>query len=209
MIRINGIDRDSTLFNNNAEQQNAYHLAQSPNEYEIQRTNNFEFVVTQLDNLVRAGSLGVESSSRIDSDQAQEVLRISNVSAPIPHFNQGTIEVKKGNSTIKFAGVPTFSAGTVKFNDYIGADTKAMLMAWQNLSYNVRTQKVGLASDYKKEAWLIEYSPDYQQVRKWILHGCWVSSLSEDGYDNESNNKNTISCTIEYDWAEIDLTDVE
>ena len=108
---------------------------------------------------------------------------------------------------MKAAGVPTFNNGTLVVNDFIGADTKAVLMAWQNLSYNVRTEKVGLMTDYKKEAYLIEYTPDYQQVRKWKLHGCWVSGISEDGYNQESNEKNTISATIEFDWAEIDMTE--
>ena len=206
MIRINGVDRDTTINQQALQPQGAYHLADNPNLYEIQRTNNFDFVVTDIDNILRAGAIGTEANARITN--AQEVLRLSNVSAPIPHFSQGTIEVNKGNTTIKFAGVPKFQAGTVKFNDYIGADTKAALMAWQNLSYNVRTEKVGLASDYKKDAYLIEYTPDYQQVRRWILHGCWVSGLSESGYDNESNNKNTIDCTIEYDRAELDLSDI-
>ena len=80
-------------------------------------------------------------------------------------------------------------------------------MAWQNLSYNVRTEKVGLAKDYKKDCYLLEYSPDYQLVRKWIMHGCWVSSISEDDYNSDSNDKHMISATIEYDRAEIDTSE--
>jgi len=182
-----------------SDSQGAYVLADNPKLYEIQRRNNFEFVVPDMDNILRAGT-----SSKITN--AKEVLRVSVVSAPIPHFSQNPIEIRRGNSVIKAAGVPTFTNGTLVVNDFIGADTKAVLMAWQNLSYNVRTEKVGLMADYKKIAWLTEYTPDYQVVRKWKLSGCWVSSITEQDYNMDSNDKGTISATIEYDKAEIDTS---
>ena len=109
---------------------------------------------------------------------------------------------------MKYAGVPSFDSGTLTYNDYIGADTKAVLEAWQNLSYNVKTEKVGLVSDYKKDCYMIEYTPDLQKVRQYILHGCWISSLSESDRDHESNNKSQITVTIQYDWAEPDTNDL-
>ena len=81
-------------------------------------------------------------------------------------------------------------------------------MAWQNLSYNVVTEKVGLVEDYKKDCYLMEYSPDQQLVRKWRLYGCWISSISEGDYDSESNDKKLITATIEYDKAKIDYDDL-
>lgn len=204
-IRLNGVDRESTINTVASNSKGAYVLADNPNLYEIQRKNNFEFVVTDVDGILRAGATGDEATARLTN--AQEVLRVSVVSAPIPHYTQTAIEIRRGNSVMKAAGVPTFNNGTLVVNDFIGADTKAVLMAWQNLSYNVRTEKVGLMSDYKKDAYLIEYTPDYQQVRKWILHGCWVSGISEDAYNQEANEKNTISATIEFDRAEIDMSE--
>ena len=185
--------------------QGAYVLADNPKLYEIQRRNNFEFLVPDISNILRAGATGTENNAYIRN--AKEVLRVSVVSAPIPHFSQNPIEIRRGNSLIKAAGVPTFTNGTLVVNDFIGADTKAVMMAWQNLSYNVRTEKVGLMSDYKKIAWLTEYTPDYQVVRKWKLYGCWISSLTESDYNMDSNDKGTISATIEYDKAEIDMSE--
>ena len=204
-IKLYGVDRESTLNTPTSNSQGAYVLADNPNLYEIQRKNYFEFVVTDINGILRAGSTGEEGNARIDN--AQEVLRVSVVSASIPHFTQTAIEIRRGNSVMKAAGVPSFNNGTLVVNDFIGADTKAVLMAWQNLSYNVRTEKVGLMSDYKKDAYLVEYTPDYQQVRKWRLHGCWVSGISETDYSQESNEKNTIQATIEYDRAEIDMSE--
>ena len=60
---------------------------------------------------------------------------------------------------------------------------------------------VGLMSDYKKQATLIEYSPDYKKVREWTLYGCWISGISEDAYNQESGDKHKIRCTIQYDKA--------
>ena len=207
MIRLNGVDKESTVGQISNIPHGSYVLADNPNLYEIQRTNNFEFVVTDIDGILRAGAGGSENNSTIDN--AQEVLRISTSSAFVPHFSQETITVRRGNGVQKYAGVPTFSEGQIQLNDYIGADTKAALMAWQNLSYNVRTQKVGLLTDYKKDCYLIEYTPDYQEVRRWILYGCWVKSLSENEYNHESNDKHSITATIEYDYAEIDMKGTE
>ena len=205
MIRINGVDYNSTINDSSTPGTpiGTYHLANNTNIYEIQRTNNFEFIVTDIDGILRAGS---DSSTYAN---AQEVIRMSVVSCPIPHFSQNVISLQRGNSTLNYAGIPSFSSGQIVLNDFIGADTAGVLEAWQNLSYNVQTEKVGLASDYKKDCYLIEYSPDYQPVRRWIMRGCWVSALSEDNMNNESNNKKTVTATITYDRAELDISGIE
>ncbi|MBO7697178.1 MAG: hypothetical protein J6T10_31485 [Methanobrevibacter sp.] len=48
---------------------------------------------------------------------------------------------------------------------------------------------------------MVEYTPDYQAVRKWVLRGCWISQISEDNYNNEENSKHTITATIQYDYG--------
>ena len=177
-----------------------YHLADNPALYDPMRNNTFEFVVTGLDKLLRVGADGSEENAYITN--AQEVLRLSVDSASIPMFTQEVIPVMRGNSTIKFA------SGSLVVNDWIGADSKSALMAWQNLSYNVKTDRVGNAADYKKDCWLIEYTPDYtKQVRQWQLKGCFISGLSEDAYSMSSDGKKTISATIEYDRAIMSLPD--
>lgn len=185
-----------------------YHLADNPQLFEVQRQNNFEFVVTDIDGIIRAGALGTESNAKINN--AQEMLRLSVTKAFVPHFTQEVVNIKRGNSTLKYAGVPSFPEGSIDFNDYIGADIKSILKAWQNLSYNVRTEKVGSldVTNYKKDCYLIEYTPDYRKVRTWRLYGCWISSLNEGEYTSDSGDKHQISCTIQYDRAEIDLSEV-
>ena len=205
LIRINGVDRQSTANIPTTEPQGTYVLADNPNLYEVQRTNNFEFVITGLNNILRAGANGTETNATIPN--AQEVLRISVSSAPIPHFSQSTITIRRGNSVVKFAGVPEFSSGTIVLNDYIGADTKAVLMAWR-ICHTMYRLKGGLVGDSRR-CLSCEYTPDYQPVRKWRLYGCWISSLSESDYSHESNEKHQITATIEYDKAVIDMSEID
>lgn len=106
-----------------------YHLADNPNLYEPQRTNNFEFLIMDIDGITRAGMTGTEADNVRTIPNAQEILRLSVSQARVPHFSQSTIEVKRGNSTLKYAGVPTFESGTIVINDYIGAAAKEAIMA--------------------------------------------------------------------------------
>ena len=188
-------------------QYGAYHLADNPSLYEPQRTNNFTFIVTGIDNILRVGVSAEEAEDNDYIKNAGNTLSFSVVSASIPMFSQEPITIRRGNSVMKAAGLPTFSEGSLEVNDYIGADSKSILMAWQNLSYNVNTEKVGLMSDYKKTCYLCEYSPDYKLVRTWKLLGCWVSSLSEDGFNQEDGGKKVITAKIEYDKAFMEMPD--
>lgn len=182
----------------------AYHLADNPDLYEVQRANNFDFIVTGIDNIVRAGMDDIPEN-RIAN--ASHVLRFSVKKASIPFFTQSTIEIKRGNSIMKAAGAPTFAAGSITVYDYIGADSKSALMAWQNLSYNAKTEKIGAMKDYKKTCYLNEYTPDYKLVRTWKLLGCWISGLSESEFSHDNTDKQEITATIEYDKAFMELPD--
>jgi len=220
-IRIKGQDKDSTLRENTTKASlvsakdgvgatqsslGTYHMADNANLYEIQRTNNFEFII-MFGAAATLNDAGLTLPYDVDNadDWAQEVLRMSVSEASIPHFTQSPIAIKRGNSTIKYAGTPEFSDGSLTLNDYIGADTKSILMAWQSQSYDVKTEKVGLATDYKKTAQLIEYSPDLQKVRSWTLYGCWITSISEPNYNSDDSGKHNIQVGIAYDKAVIDV----
>lgn len=207
MVKINGKNIESTINQTSAEDMGTYVLADNPTLYEPQRSNNFDFVVTGLDGILRAGAIGDEAQAVIAN--AQETLRIAVAEGFVPHFTQEVISINRGNDTVKYAGKITFGEGTLRIRDYIGADSKAVLMAWQNLSGNVRTEKVGHASDYKKDAYLVEYTPDYIPVRRWVLKGCWISGVSEDAYSHDSNDARRIDATIQYDKGYIDTSELQ
>lgn len=203
MIRINGVDSPSTIRDGSTphSQIGVNHMAANPNLYEPQRNNNFEFIVTDLNNLQKIGSDEVYAN-------AQDIIRLSVESCPIPSFSQSALSVKRGNMTLNYAGVMTFNSGSITLVDYIGADTKGILEAWQYLSGNPDTEKVGHASDYKKDCYLIQYSPDYQVVQKFKMHGCWITGLSFGDMSNTGNDIMKVTANIIYDKATIFTEDI-
>ena len=109
------------------EQIGTYHLSDNPQLFEIQRNNNYIFSVPLLggpngDPLLRAGAVGTEANAELKN--ASELLRLSVNSAFVPHFSQEAIEVKRGNSTLYYAGVPSFEAGQLTFHDFIAFSSK-------------------------------------------------------------------------------------
>lgn len=179
------------------------HLANNPDLYEIQRTNNAIFVVTGVDNIT---NIGKDDGSTIPN--VADVLKYSVISFPTPTFSQSPIEIRRGNSVMRAAGTPSFNQGNITVRDYIGADSMSALMSWQALSYNPRTDTVGRMKDYKKTCYVIEYDVDQTTVvRTWTLYGCWVTGISDDGFDISQGNEKTITANISYDRAIMDLPD--
>ena len=177
---------------------------QTYNDWEAARTGFFSLIVDDLDGIIKATYAGDNPESAPPSDKigkAQEILKLNVLTADVPHFSLETLQYKRGNEVVKFAGVPTFNSGSVKVDDVVGLDTKAILMAWQGKAYNVHTGKGGRMGDYKKHCTLIEYDQAYTQVRSWDLYGCWIKELSEDAFDRENDGKRAITATIEFDRA--------
>ena len=185
----------------------AQHISTNLANYEAARTGFFSLIVDDIDNIVSAAFSGDhrEAAASDKIARAQETLKLNVVKAPVPHFSLETLKYRRGNDEVKFAGVPTFDAGDITVDDVVGMDTKSILMAWQALAYNVYTRKGGRMKDYKKNATLIEYTQDFEQIRSWTLYGCWVSKISEGEFDKENDGKRQISATIEYDRAEMNL----
>ena len=185
----------------------AQHISTNLANYEAARTGFFSLIVDDIDNIVNAAYSG-DPRDAAASDKiarAQETLKLNVVKAPVPHYSLATLEYRRSNDQVKFAGVPTFDSGDITVDDVVGLDTKSILMAWQALAYNVYTRKGGRMKDYKKNATLIEYTQDFEQVRSWTIYGCWVSKISEGEFDKENDGKRQITATIEYDRAEMNL----
>lgn len=194
-----------------------YHLAGNPDLYEPSRNNAFEFILDlnstdawriantkdAEDRLLAAGvSLAKADDETNYINDISNVIRLSVAESSVPHFDLEVIRIRRGNSEMKFAGTPTFSEGTLKCNDYVGAKTKEVLLAWQRMAYDVTNDVVELAGNYKRNCKLVEYAPDYSKIiRSWTLYGCWVKTLSEGNFSHDSNDKRSIDVTIVYDRA--------
>jgi len=179
------------------------HIADNPQLYTPARSNNFEFIITGIDRLLKAG---IEFEMATEDDyitNAQDVLRFSVTETSIPNFEINTVEVKTGNLTTKFAGNATFNSGSLKFNDFIGAKTKDALYALQARAVNIANGGgVAPKEEYAFGGELIEYNTDFSKIlRKWKLKGCWVKSISESPFQYENDDKRQVDVTIEYDRA--------
>ncbi len=187
----------------------AKHISTNLANYEAARTGFFSLIVHDIDNIVRATYSGDRKAATANDkiSKAQETLKLNVVKAPVPHFDVKVLEYKRGNDTVKFAGVPEFTTGDIVVDDVVGLDTKAILMAWQALAYDVYTRKGGRMKDYKKNCTLIEYTQDFEQVRSWTIYGCWLSKITEGDFDKENDGKRQITATLQYDRAEMNRPD--
>lgn len=219
-----------------------FHMSSALQEYEVARSNFFTLIVEGLGELIHpsqsygsaSGNIAITSplstsGSTSENDQSntgewtgQDVLQLSINKAFVPHFELQEIEVKRGNSSVKFADTPSWQSGTLEFQDFVGLRVKEVLMAWNQLAYDPNTDMQGRAADwyetsgngtllrpgYKKDCTLIEYTPDFQEVRSWTLKGCWIKSLSESPFDvSNSSGGRQITVSFSYDRAILNSPD--
>lgn len=182
---------------------NAYHMTDTPELYDPARSNVYEFLVTQMDgSWLKAGVDYTENPGADDViSDIPNVIRMSVTKASVPHFKQNVIEVSRGNTKAKFAGAIEYEAGSLVINDFVGLNTKSALMAWRRLCGDITTGAVGRKKNYAKDCYLIEYTPDFVPIRQWLLKSCWISEMSEDEFDSDSDDKRQITVTIVYDRA--------
>lgn len=193
----------------------AYHVSNNETEYNPQRKNNFTLIVQDLGSITsplpRVGSVDSSQGELTDADiitdgQQQIVLALRTCDTPV--ITQNPIEVNRGNSTIKFAGKPTFNTLAIEAYDYIGSNVKDTLLAWQNLSYNTKYDYVGRARSYKKDCQLLQLTPDGDLVRYWEIKGAWLQSVTPGNFSvDDGDTAQTVSAEIVYDWAELHLPD--
>ncbi len=164
------------------------------NTFEPQRTNNFEVRFEGLDELV-------SSTGSYKYTGCGKAITLSVATAGDLNQSIDAIPVSYGNNAIKFAGKPTLNSISISVNDFIGLDTERILEAWSALVYNKNTQNIGKATDYKRRAYLIEYSPDYEVCKIWQLEGCWPGSITYGGYAQDNNNIRQISFDLHIDFA--------
>ena len=186
-------------------------ISENLSSYEAARSGFFILVVDGLDDLLKPDYKG-EAENAEDSDKikkAQETLKLSVTKCPVPHFEIATNEYRRGNDVVKFAGVPTWNGGTITVADYVGLDTKSLLMSWLYKAYNPHTRKGGRMKDYKKTATLCEYTQDYELIRTWTIEGMFITKITEDDFDKENDGPRKLNVELVFDRATVDLPDEE
>ena len=195
----------------------AYHISNNTVEYNPQRKSNFTLIISGLPtaleqkygkgNIPRVGSNEADTTNVISNWQNEIIIALKE--CDVPGFSQSKIEIKRGNSTIKFPGKPEFKDINLSAYDFMGSNTKDALLAWQQLSYNSQGDFIGEKSTYKLDCTLYEYTPAGKEVRHWDIKGAWLSEVNIDSFSSEDDGVVTISATMVYDWSEIALRDVE
>lgn len=173
------------------------HIAANNNDdFEPQRSNNFELIINGLE--------GYTSPSGKKVNKEYITLSVASVNAP--SVSVDTLDVSYGNSKAHYAGVASFGDGSITFNDYVGIDVAGMLNAWFNKVFDLKTHAIGRKSTYAKTANLIEYTPDGMVNKTWELHNFWIKSFELGEFSQEDNSIRKVSCQFVYDWFK-DTTD--
>ena len=164
----------------------AYHMI-GKDEFEPQRSTNFWLYIYGLESLGDAGNATEDITLCVNS--------VGGIS-----YNVGDIDVHYGNSTVKFAGLPSYENINLTFNDFIGKNTQKILSKWFALVYNPNTEVVGMASNYKKRGLIVESAPDGSRIRSWDLYGAYPKDFAVDDheYGNDSNVKIKMTLRVDY-----------
>jgi hypothetical protein len=136
------------------------------------------------------------------SDNFDMDITLSVASASAPNLSVDAIEVPYVNNTRKYAGKPSFGDSNVVINDFIGMDTELILLSWFSLVYDDVSEIIGLASEYKKTAYLYEFAPDGSNIRKWELSGIWPTSLEFGDYTQDGGDRRQLSMTLTMDGCQ-------
>lgn len=171
-------------------QLNAAFMSTEP-MYEVQRTNNFRFVV----DLSQFANNTTYASSQI--------IELACDTVGLPTVSNDPVELDYGNSQIKVAGKATVDDISVAVKDFIEPDVEKILWNWRLQVYNPQTGKVGWAKNYKKTCTIVQYGPNGEVVRKWQLDGCWPTSLDLGDMDYSSGDKKQITMNLSVDNAYI------
>lgn len=110
------------------------------------------------------------------------------------------------NKEIEFLNTSTYVAGrfkweelSVEFRDPIGPSAAQALMEWFRLHAESVTGRMGYAAGYKKDVELEMLDPTGVVVEKWILQGCFLTSLDFKDLNYSSDDLATISCSLRMD----------
>lgn len=155
--------------------------------WEVQRTNHF--------------SVQFIDSKKTLEESVWNNLSLAVEAVKIPSINLQTTELRKGNEAVKVATAPAFDNGDITIKDAIGADIEQEFYAWFCKVYDPDTGLMGLVKDYKKEAKLIQYSPDGSVKRTWHLYGVFPITYDAGQLNYASPDKKMISSTLSVDKA--------
>ena len=125
----------------------------------------------------------------------------------LPKESNEVLELKRGNSVLKFPGSASFQAGTITIYDGITNDIEKVLVDWRRKVYNSENDKIGFAANFKAVMNITLYAPDGSSGsssandRAWVFEGLWPSEIIYGSLDYSDSGFREIGVTLSYDRA--------
>lgn len=135
--------------------------------------------------------------------QGTEMIMLSLVNFSLPTVTNEVLNIKHGNTDVKFAGTTTWSgSGQLQVIDYITTDMSKIISDWRELVYRPSNDAIGWAAEYKKAGDVCLVGPDGTFERTWHYEGIWPSEVNYGEITHESTNDPVrIEIQLQYDRA--------
>lgn len=122
---------------------------------------------------------------------------VTSTSRPSAKIN--SVEIPFLNTSTYVAGRFSWEELRVTFKDPIGPSASQALMEWFRLHAESVTGRMGYAASYKKDVELELLDPSGVVVEKWILQGCFLTSLNFKDLDYSRDEIATIDASLRMD----------
>lgn len=144
--------------------------------------NNFEIRIYNLDGTSPTGTSDLLTLSTSEIGEISE--------------EQDIITVHYGNGLIKFPSKVSYGDVTWTLNCFCSPNVLGALREWKNLVFDPKTERMGLPTEYMKQAYFIRY--DGQGNARDVLRspGIWISGLSYGGMNQEGGSLVQVSVTL-------------
>ena len=116
-----------------------------------------------------------------------------------PHITIAATEIPFLNTSTYVAGRFNWQTIPVKFRDPIGPSAAQALMEWVRLHAESVTGRMGYAAGYKKDIELEMLDPTGVVVEKWIIQGCFLTSLNFGDLNYSQDELATIDASLRMD----------
>lgn len=159
----------------------AQHIGQN-GAFEPQRSNAFTFEVD------------------VPYSGGRTLISLALNSAFIPKFETEVFTIDYMNEQVQFAGKPkTAQSGNIKLIDYVDQNVRNALLSWYYQVYNPTNGAVGLAGNYKRDAYIVTFGPEGSYTRMYKLVGAFPSVIEGSELNYSDAKQVEITVTIAYD----------
>lgn len=137
-------------------------------------TNNFEIRLYNMDGSTPEGDSDLLTLSTNEIGEISE--------------EQDIITVHYGNGIIKFPSKVSYSDVDWTLNCFCEPNVLGALRSWRQQVYNATTERMGLPSEYMKQAYFIRYDGQGNERDVMRSPGVWISSLRYGGMSQEGGS---------------------